>query len=398
MPSGSARRSRRRRAATSARSAASLALAAGRARGRAQPGAGAPAGLDASRAAPDRRARSVAQARSRGAQRGRAARSGGLRRPAGDRLRPCRSRRRAGGSPIMSGSAKAAMIVGRTERSGRRGWRRRRPRSADRAARPPRRAGLAGASARDGAAEEGGPVLLLIGAQPLRRDQRRVRPARPATPCCRRRRGGSSGMVGAEARARAGRADGRRRIRGRCSPRRRRLDEGRVRSPASWSRRSARPVRRRATMSSTLAAGSASPPREAGRRCRGACCAGPAPRWPRRRRATAGRGPRARRRRRGGERARATGWRSTCARALDRDEIEMLLPAAGFDRRPARSSASRRWPAGAIREFGELGAVTLFAVAERSDYLAPAVRPCPAQGDRRGGGLAGGAGATCGWR
>ena len=45
------------------------------------------------------------------------------------------------------------------------------------------------------------------------------------------------------------------------------------------------------------------------------------------------------------------------------------LPAAGLGRRPAGSSAPRRSPAGAIPRFGELGAMTLFSVAERSDYL-----------------------------
>ena len=57
-------------------------------------------------------------------------------------------------------------------------------------------------------------------------------------------------------------------------------------------------------------------------------------------------------------------------RALDQDEIEILLPAAGVDRQPARSSASRRSPAGGTRNMASSARVTLFSVAERSDYLA----------------------------
>ena len=170
--------------------------------------------------------------------------------------------------------------------------------------------------------------------------------------------------VGADGAPAAGRAHGRRRIRG-AARRRRRRSARAASSPASWSRRSAGRSRR-AIMSSRSAPGRRR--RGRGRRRSGR------PAAPRQRRA--GRGAAARTARRSAcsrtaprapPRA-ATGSRSTCA--------------ARSTRTRSRSASSRRSrsPTGAIvgvealarwkhPQYGELGALTLFGVAEGSDYL-----------------------------
>ena len=81
-------------------------------------------------------------------------------------------------------------------------------------------------------------------------------------------------------------------------------------------------------------------------------------------------------------------------RALDRDEIEIRFQpqVSVTDGRIVGVEALARWR---HPDHGELGAETLFSIAERSDYLAAALRPYPPPRHRRGGGLAGGARRPC---
>ena len=199
----------------------------------------------------------------------------------------------------------------------------RRPRSADRPARRPRRPRLdRRAAGGDRAARRPGRPAAL--GQPLRRDQRRLRP--------RHRRCGAAGGGAAD------RAPCRARTAGAgwwrawpapnsrcCSPRRRRSTRA-ASSPASWSRRSAGRSPR-ATMSSPWAPRPASPRPQAGDDAAPPCCAAPAPLWPRRATSTARRSGCSRRARRAPPRA-ATGSRSTCG--------------ARSTRTRSRSASSRR--------------------------------------------------------
>ena len=124
-----------------------------------------------------------------------------------------------------------------------------------------------------------------------------------------------------------------------------------------------------------------------------ACCAGPAPRWPR---------PRPARTapvsvlEEGAESATARGDRLEVdlRRALDQDEIEIRFQPQVVGRPTARSSASRRSPAGSHPQYGELGAATLFSVAERSDYLVQLSDHVQRKALARRRGLAGSAAGT----
>ena len=201
--------------------------------------------------------------------------------------------------------------------------------------------------------------------QPLRRDQRRLRPAdrRRGAPG----RGAADRAAGRRATAGAGWSRGWPAPSSRPARARRPASAKAASSPASWSRRSAGRSCR-ATMSSPWAAGSESPRPRPGDDAAGLAAPGQ------------------RRARRGQGRARAAPVRVLEAGAAERQRARRpargrSAPRArpGRDRDPASSrrsrstsggsSAPRRSPAGATRAIGELGAMTLFSVAERSDYL-----------------------------
>jgi hypothetical protein len=188
---------------------------------------------------------------------------------------------------------------------------------------------------------------------------------RPATPCSRRPRGGSSG---------SSTADGRRRLVARmagaefaillAAPTS--LGEGRFLA-GQLVEAIGRPF-----MSGdhviTLGSRAGVAARRPGDDCPPACCAAPAPLWPRPRRArTAGRFGCSRRARPATPRS-ATSSRSTSGARSTRTRSRSCSSRRSRSR-PGEivgAEALARWRHPAI---GELGAVTLFSVAERSDYL-----------------------------
>ena len=217
--------------------------------------------------------------------------------------------------------------------------------------------------------------------------------APPAMRCCRRRRGGSSGMstptASAALVARMAGAEFAVLLGAPTS-----LDEGRFLAgqlveAIGAAVRVGRPCHHARQPGRRGRCGSR-------RRSRRACCAAPAPRWPRRRAGEGRRSACSRPARQRDARA-ATSSRSTCA--------------ARSTRTRSRYCSSRRWRSPAARIvgvealarwrhplYGELGALTLFSVAERSDYLVQLSDHVQRKAIAGGRGLARGAGRARAWR